>query len=74
MDEGVTFGYMDLWYQTAVALRLPAVVFHDDLSDAFVARYATDSIKFIRVVGLGATSLYSANDVRFDVFADWLQV
>lgn len=74
MDDSATFGYMDLWYQTIAAQRLPAVVFHDGLSQAFVTRYSTEHLKFVKVAGIGENSPYSVNDVRFDVFFDWLQV
>ena len=65
---------MGLWYTTMSALSIPAIVFHDDLSEEFVRHYATDNIRFIQVVGLGPSTVYSANDVRFDIFSDWLRV
>lgn len=74
MDDSTTYGYMDLWYRTISGLGMAGVIFHDDLSPSFVAKYETPMVKFVQVEGIGSSTVLSANDVRFDVFADWLQV
>ena len=40
---------------------------------AFVRQHSTDRLRFVQVPGVGASSAYSQNDLRFDVFLDWLQ-
>ena len=65
---------MDLFHNTATSLELPVVVFHDALTPAFVRQHNTSLLRFVQVPGAGATSAYSQNDLRFEVFLDWLQV
>ena len=72
--DAQAFGYMDLFHATATALSLPVVVFHDGLSPSFTHQHGTDRLRFVRVMGVGASSAYSQNDLRFEVFLDWLQV
>ena len=61
--------YLRDWYASVRALGLPAVVFHDELSPAFVARLTTPRIRFRRV----APSPWTPNDARFFVYHAFLQ-
>jgi hypothetical protein len=57
------------WYESVRRLDLHAVVFHDQLSRAFVARLATPAIRFRRV----APSPWSPNDARFFAYEAFLR-
>jgi len=51
------------------SLPLNGRVFHDGLSDEFVARYETDHIKFVRT----PAGPYCALDYRWQVYSRWIQ-
>jgi hypothetical protein len=61
--------YMRRWYASVRALGLHAVVFHDELSPAFVARLTTPRIRFRRV----PPSPWSPNDARFFAYQAFLR-
>jgi len=42
------FALMESWYRSVERHGLSAVVLHDELSDAFVEKYSTDQISFLR--------------------------
>ncbi len=65
-DSGV---YIRDWYASVRALGLSAVVFHDQLSPAFVDRFTTAGIRFRRV----ARSPWSPNDARFFAYQAFLR-
>jgi hypothetical protein len=56
------------WYESMRALGLSGVIFHDGLSPAFVRRYGTDRIRFLRV----SPGRWSTNDQRFFVYRRFL--
>jgi hypothetical protein len=55
------FEYMRSWYDSMQSLDLRGFVLHDGLTPAFVNRYQTDRIRFVRV----PPSRWSTNDARF---------
>ena len=60
--------YIAPWYRSLRATGAHGIVFHDHLSPAFVARYSTDRIRFLRV-RLGRFNL---NDERFLLYLGFL--
>jgi len=63
-----SYAYMQRWYESVLAHNLNAVVFHDGLSDTFIARYETDRIHFLKAPPMP----WSNNDGRFFCFRDYL--
>jgi hypothetical protein len=64
-----SLAYMSRWYASVRRLGLHAVVFHDQLSAAFVARHTTAHIRFHRV----PPSPWSPNDARFFAYEAFLR-
>jgi hypothetical protein len=64
------FEYIQDWYASVHRLGLPAIVFHEGLSDAFVAKVSTENIQFQRIQL--ANYEWSLCDERWAVFHDWL--
>ncbi len=56
---------MDTWYEGAS--KYESFVFHDELSDEFMAKYP--KVTFVKV----GNYKYSANDGRFQIFNDYLK-
>ncbi|KJE89203.1 hypothetical protein CAOG_00723 [Capsaspora owczarzaki ATCC 30864] len=62
--------YMARWYESMHELGLRGVIFHDQLSAEFVARYTSDLISFVHVSDLHHRS---TNDARFYVYNAYLK-
>ena len=62
--------YIEPWYKSVSKLNINGVIFHDNLSDDFVSKYATDRISFVKVE---EEFIYSNNDYRFFCFRDYLR-
>lgn len=60
--------YIKKWYDSIHESGVSAVVFHDELSDAFVEEYTTENVSFNKV----EVGDYSNNDWRFFCFHDYL--
>ena len=60
---------LELWLPGLVRHNLQGVIFHDRLSDAFVARHSSDHLSFVRVP---SPQWMSVNDYRFVVWRAWL--
>ncbi|UCS91992.1 hypothetical protein KZP23_14820 [Echinicola marina] len=63
------FEYIQHWYESVKEHGLKAVVFYDQLSEAFLETYQTQHIRFVKCQ-LGKMSL---NDERFFVFYEFVQ-
>ena len=63
------FSYIKNWYNSITKLKLNGVIFHDNLSEAFVNKHQSEYIKFERV----EESNWSNNDYRFYCFRDYLK-
>ncbi|MEM8960186.1 MAG: hypothetical protein AAGD38_01795 [Acidobacteriota bacterium] len=62
--------YITMWFDSMRAVGLGGVVFHDGLSDTFVATHQTETIRF--VYRDPAHFRYSLNDHRFVLYRDYL--
>lgn len=62
------YQYMKDWYESIVEHNLIAFVFHDSLSDNFIAEFQNINVRFIKC-SLGAFSL---NDERFFIYSEFL--
>jgi len=60
--------YIKTWYNSVVQNQVNAVVFHDELSEEFVAEFSNDYVSFQKV----DVSDYSNNDWRFFCFSEYL--
>ncbi|MGH7267034.1 MAG: hypothetical protein ACREMB_19605 [Candidatus Rokuibacteriota bacterium] len=60
------FGYIRTWWTSVHGLGLRAVILHDELSPAFVRRYTTDLVRFVRIEPYP----WSPNDQRFFAYRD----
>ncbi|MDJ0787401.1 MAG: hypothetical protein QNK05_11380 [Myxococcota bacterium] len=65
-----SLAYMSIWYDSVRELGLHGRVFHDGLSDAFSARYATERVRFLQVPRWYSRS---TNDHRFLVYRAYLR-
>lgn len=63
------FPYIEKWYNSIIENKLNAVLFYDGLSDDFVKKYQTDTVKFEKVDSFA----YSNNDYRFFCFRNFLE-
>lgn len=59
--------YIEPWYNSIKKLSLNGIVFYDNLDDAFIYKYKTDLIDFVKV----EPSEYSNNDWRFFCYRDF---
>jgi hypothetical protein len=69
--ERDALSYIGDWYTSLHALGLHGTVFHDGLSDAFVAEHRTEQVDF--VFADPADFTYSLNDQRFFLYLAHLQ-
>jgi hypothetical protein len=58
------------WIESVHVCRLRGIIFHDDLSEAFIARWEDEAVRFERVEWGTAGS---ALEERFRIYRDWLQ-
>lgn len=61
--------YIKTWYESVNQLGINAVLYHDNLSDDFVAKYQTEKIRFSKVT----VDDFSNNDFRFFCFRSHLE-
>lgn len=62
------FEAIRVWYNSVGALRLSAVIFHNNFSAATEKQYTTDQIRFVRV---DFDTTYNANIYRYFVYNDF---
>jgi hypothetical protein len=65
------FAYIKNFYDSIVKNKLSAVIFHDELSDNFIAKYQNENIIFMPIPKK-TYGLTSMNDIRFMVYLDYL--
>jgi len=68
-QEPDRFENMKGWYESLLAHRLHGVIFHDQLSEAFIRGYTNEYVRFERYELQRA---YSLNDDRFFCWQEWL--
>lgn len=62
------FSYIGKFYSSVLEHDLHAVIFYDNLSEAFVEKHTCDNIKFVKC----RIIMYSLNDERFFIYREFL--
>lgn len=63
-----SYNYISPWYRTMKEKDLHGIIFCDNVSDAFIQKYQTPKIRFLKIK-LGK---YSINDERFFIYYNFL--
>lgn len=66
--DGNSYEYISPWYRTMVEKDLHGIIFCDNVSDAFITKYQTPKIRFLKIK-LGK---YSINDERYFIYYNFL--
>lgn len=66
--DGNSYEYISPWYDSMKEKDLHGIIFYDNLTPAFIAKYQTDKIRFLKI-RLGE---YSINDERFFIYYNFL--
>lgn len=66
-----TFDHIKLWYESINKHNLNGVMIHDNFCDAFVERYTTKNVTFVKNKSLSKQTL-SPNDYRFTLFEQYI--
>lgn len=68
------FLYIKKFYQSVVKNNMHAIIFHDNLTNEFVQKYANDNIMFMPIpLNIEKYGLTSMNDIRFMIYLDFLK-
>lgn len=73
-----SYSYIKPWYESVLRLGLRGIVFHDSLSEDFIAKYGNGNVEFIKFqpgkykAGF-RYSMEGFNDGRFPLYLDYLE-